>query len=291
MGCWLGTDGITGAAISEGEDCYALICLQREGKYFPVYFPILGKYDDYGKIEDIGVRHGDFLSDEFLKYLNGKKENKSIFIHADSRDGDIETKTILDWIENAERSNFAWKREWHDSPDGTVELVLFAKDVFDKAVEMGKRTEMWNGEIREDALRPNVDDILEEVKKLKKDDCKSRFMHEYVIRDKVENLGSRCHDWRNNFVELITDDNVSIKNKKGLLEEMLSFSCFMHFMDDMRLNIGRTMGKGSQSDNLDLQADFYKFASKSALDRAWEKECMYGDFEEGVLKVGEKEGT
>ena len=170
-------------------------------------------------------------------------------------------------------------------------MVLFAKDVFDKAVEIGKKTELWNGNIREDELRPNIDDILEEVEKLQKVDCKQRFMHEYVIRDKVENLGSRCHSWRNNFVELITDVKVSTKNKKELLEKILSFSCFMHFMDDMRLNIGRTMGKGSQSDNLDLQADFYKFASKNASDRAWEKECEHYryDSEEGVLKVGEKE--
>jgi len=63
----------------------------------------------------------------------------------------------------------------------------------------------------------------------------------------------------------------------------------MYFIDDMRINIGRTMGKGSQSDNLKLQADFYKFASKSALDRAWEKKCSYGDYEEGTLFVGETE--
>jgi len=289
MGCWLGTDGITGASIADGEDCYALICFQRGGVYMPVYFPILGKYDELGKIEDIDMGPGGFIHDELLKYLNGKKKSKSIFISKDSRDGDIKSKTIPDWIENAERQNFAWKREWPEDPDGTVELVLFAKDVFDKAVEVGKKTELWNGPTREGVLRQSVEAILKGVKKLKKDDDGRDFMIEYEIRNKFEDLGSRCHDWRNNFFDILVDRKVSIENKKELLEKILSFSCFMHFMDDMRLNIGRTMGKGSQTDNLALQADFYKFAAKNSLDKAWERECEYAEYDEGVLKVGDRE--
>ncbi len=95
MGCWLGTDGITGSSIREGEDTYALICLQREEVYCPVYFPILGKYNDYGQIEDIDARPGDFTSDRLLKYLNRIKKNKQIYRREDARDGTTRTKDIF----------------------------------------------------------------------------------------------------------------------------------------------------------------------------------------------------
>jgi len=287
MGCWLGTDGITGATIREGEDCYALIVA---GGYMSIMFPFLGKYDELGKIEDLDARPGDFVPDETLKYLNRLKDDKSIYINKDSRDGDIKMEeSISDWLENSERQNLSWRRTAHKEKDSPINLVLFSKDVFEKAIEIGKKAKLWTGSTRESILSPYADKILERVKK-----CTGSFEHDFMIdyevRESVDQICGKRHAWKNNFVELLTDVNTSVRAKKELLGEMLRFSYFLYFMDDMRLNVGRAVNSGGQDSNLGVQSEFYKFAYERASKKEWEYQCeIYReDYEEGILYVGEK---
>ena len=140
MGCWNGTDGITGASITAGEDCYALIGFRAGGFFKPVYFPILGKYNDYGQIEDIDIQSGEFV--EMLKFLNKMKSDGSIVAEEDSRQAESDPKTIYDWINCAERGTLNHIDRESIEP---VELILLSKDIYDKAVEMGKKAETWRG--------------------------------------------------------------------------------------------------------------------------------------------------
>jgi hypothetical protein len=283
MGCWLGTDGITGASIIEGEECYALICSVVDGIYRPLFLPVLGKYNDYGSITDIVPN--PFVHEEMLKYLKKLMHIGQIVRGPDSR---FKFNNIDEFLRDAERGHLKWKDDHLPTEGEKIDLVLFSKDVFDKAVEMGKNVKWWDGKKISDRLRGNIKTVLVEIENIPdKDD----FIRMWKFQDMVRDAFMKGYEWSHNIDDIVLSPDSSHSEKEGIMEEMFSFRCFLYFMEEMRLSIGFPVGKGSQSDNLESQAEFYKFAWKRSEIKAWENRCnIYRwDCEEGALFVGETE--
>lgn len=53
MGCWNGTCQVSGLSIFAGDEIVAIPLVLNRGEYQPLMRPVMGKYNDYGSIEDI----------------------------------------------------------------------------------------------------------------------------------------------------------------------------------------------------------------------------------------------
>lgn len=143
MGCWNETCMMTHLPIFYGEPAAVVLIAERpapgsmvyaDGTFAPVSLPILGNYDDYGRLEDIEyddkalmlLAETPFISME----EHGNKPGKPIDLSGLQTESDWED-TIIGLIEKAGHNGLAIQFKNDLQP---VYPAFFRRDFFDRAV-------------------------------------------------------------------------------------------------------------------------------------------------------------
>jgi hypothetical protein len=279
MGCWNGTCFLSHLPIHAGEEIKIIFLEKTDEEAFtnntgvcysntffrPIYFPISGKYDDYGGIEDVKM---DFITtqglDIFKKYIGGEKSN-------------------LIYINNRERKEWSWENIWRsiernigtfylEEEDDEINFgkniigIMIRQDVWDRVVEIQLESKhSWDDERIIDILnRKWVDvDKLDEIDVI-------REWKKYDNFDKFFNLFSQKMLFRS-FYDLFDKSKIRDDKLTNLLEnkEVNDLELFKKYIFEIyaiNINLGETRriwghsgsGAGSQSDNWELYQKIYQ---------------------------------
>jgi hypothetical protein len=279
MGCWNGTCFLSHLPIHAGEEIKIIFLEKTDGEAFtnntgvcypntffrPIYFPISGRYDDYGGIEDVKM---DFITtqglDIFKKYIGGEKSN-------------------LIYINNRERKEWSWENIWRsiernigtfylEEEDDEINFgkniigIMIRQDVWDRVVEIQLESKhSWDDERIIDILnRKWVDvDKLDEIDVI-------REWKKYDNFDKFFNLFSQKMLFRS-FYDLFDKSKIRDDKLTNLLEnkEVNDLELFKKYIFEIyaiNINLGETRriwghsgsGAGSQSDNWELYQKIYQ---------------------------------
>lgn len=297
MGCWNGTCGLSQLPIGAGDDVVLFVLEQKhEGfgggingfcyatdLYAPVMMPILGKYNDYGSVED--MQPG---SEHLLEFFN-RELDKRIFVlkeHIDDDEEDINEHELFAnleaLIDDIERGKVYTKERRY--PDGTEYKSFFGLFMIHTAIY---KKVMANFKARvpygkEDTIyrlmyEKNLNKINESREPLEADSLKA------MMRDFDMDRIFSYDDAKVNF-RLYTDINkLEAMSAIDLASLVTDFRCFGSCMSLMRKLFIPQAGAGSQSSEYGLHMVMFEgikeVLEKEAADR---KEWADEDEEELV---------
>lgn len=239
MGCWSGTDSITGLPINHGDKCRVFLITKQNyadvaddgGGYcsshdvwYPRGFGVLGEYDDYGGLEKIEENlHTDIL-------LNGLKKDVVPYKAKNEWDKDFSPKNIRNIgqiINRAERN----KVKVYDGESTYETAKLYA------SIDAHKRNEP------EPNMPPPTEDdrpqktlgvmfVLEDIYQtiLSYDPLGSHHSKDgFLYRKRSEILNDNMDEWYNNGLENYREWNKKFKGKINFISAGMT-SCGWHNM-------------------------------------------------------------
>lgn len=282
MGCWSGTCFLSHLPIESGDKIKIIFLKKnRYGGSFtnntgvsnpdtffkPIYFPISGKYDDYGGIECV---ENDLISEAGLllfKHEIGAQNSQTLFTESRQKD-------LSEWSwENAWRSLERGIGKFHlDSEDEDIEFgqdligIMIRQDVWEAVVKIQLDTEYgWSGEI----LSSYLDNLWLEIWK----DMNDRWM-KFENYDKFFHFYTSKVLFRHFYNDLFSKDKLRDDKLDSILtgKEVFNLDIFQkytfemyainsHLMDTRRIWGWSGSGSGSQSTNWKTYQKIYQIYS------------------------------
>jgi hypothetical protein len=283
MGCWNGTCFLSHLPIHAGEEIKIIFLEKTNEEAFtnntgvcysntffkPIYFPISGRYDDYGGIEDVKM---DYITtqglDIFKKYIGGEKSD-------------------LIYIDSREKAEWSWENIWRsiernigtfylEDEDDDVNFgeniigIMIRQDVWDRVVNIQLETKNdWDDE--------RIIDILDRKWKLisesSESDSENEFIREWKKYDKYDkffDIFTQKMLFRSFFnlfdKSKLRDDKLSNILDGKEVNDLELFKKYVFEISAININLGMTRriwghggsGAGSQSDNWKLYQKIYQ---------------------------------
>lgn len=282
MGCWNETDLLTSLPILSGDPVVLILlgtvsCAQM----YPISFPIRGKYNDYGSIEDVVV---DTASQATLKIINDKFTDGSWKFTEEAVERakgyrmstELPFKTMEEVIDLIERGYIQMYNPVHsvipEYPKYTrISFSMLHEKIYQRAISHESRYQ------RTSTLFNEVDSYRNDLKQesIDRDDT---LEHKYKLFSISSNYSSLCRHITDEgqfyffrYMDLVLGADSEYEEFKRNVNELSSLRSFMYAL---RKTWAPNPYPGSQSADFKLAADFLHFASNFAQD--YEKE-RYGD--------------
>lgn len=254
MGCWNQTCGLTQLPIRCGEEvsCYVLVknkyaedggggfCYSN-GQYKPMIPPIVGKYNDYGSIENIDSKY-DYL----YEYLMSQLKNGNLkFVDEDAK----EPKNLEEFIYNIERGYINTKEE---QPLG---FMLIHKELDSIVIdEIGNR-KPYNNDF---TIRELLSKEFEKIK---------NYINNLVSEDVFKMFEARENIRQSTFGEILSNMTTFINYIKFIKgEELIDLALMSMALSYSRKFWSVQTGAGSQSNEFYLNKLMGDWVSKKTKD-------------------------
>ena len=254
MGCWNGTCYISKLPIHYGENVVMILVREREFKrrgecphtcyptdfYAPFGYPIYGKYDDYGGVEDIEN------AKEVLEYL------KTVEIHRVRKDYDDDNKTKDEIIEITEENLDDTLNEIMHSgyfvENNAIEGFFVKRELYDLLIENASSRKIYG---KNETIAHQTERLLKkEIAKINDEKFENEFEKRYALHElyRFATLSEYCdYEWEiTSHIKRKLLDNFNDDDMKRLIELMM----FRYVLDLLRMGYFCITGDGSQSNEM-----------------------------------------
>ena len=257
MGCWNQTCGISHLPILsddeviviplvETNESRSIVACSYDDNYAPLCFPIVGKYDEYGCIEDAKVSENTM---ELLKSLKIVWED----------DEPYEMKTIEEFIEDIEHYNIYLKTNSLINDKSRIKCVFYNKKLYDTLVEEFAKQKPYYQKEGDFTLSELYTEALETIAKNYSND---RYEDAYDLElayMKVMKISSYGYSFLENFIRMFLKEKSDVSALRAFNEELLNYKLFVLAISTGRYGFGTLSGAGSQESCVLVQRIVAKF--------------------------------
>ncbi len=316
MGCWNGTCMVSHLPIESGEKVKLVFLFNISTQYSndrklpsilncsgfvypndmlsPAFFPISGKYDDYGTIKNI-IK--DFNYDIIEQYL--RKTFKSTIKVDNEKKSKWSLNDIIRGIERGGSSNNPqyWDEKANEWKDMNFSFVFIREDVYNSAVESMKDNtgfsfryddDMKYETLLKESFDKEVSFLKRKAEALSSTDKEVRmsFMTEDILMNN-DHIFRRCSGGNQLFIEFWSYEQYleSVINDKSKVEEVyktwFDFRCVEMLIDATRMSWMVQAGSGSQDSEWQVNKKLSEIVIEICDKKIEERRRDYeGDWEE-----------
>lgn len=257
MGCWNQTCGISHLPILsddeviviplvETNELRSIVACSYDDNYAPLCFPIVGKYDEYGCIEDVKVSKNTM---ELLKSL--------IIVWED--DEPYEMKTIEEFIEDIEHCNIYLKTNSLINDKSRIKCVFYNKKLYDTLVEEFAKQKPYYQKEGDFTLSELYTEALEAIAKNYSNDKYEDAYDLKLAYMKVMKISSYGYSFLENFIRMFLKEKSDVSALRAFNEELLNYKLFVLAVSTGRYGFGTLSGAGSQESCVLVQRIVAKF--------------------------------
>jgi hypothetical protein len=264
MGCWNETDALTQLPILAGAPVKVFILVQGyeaasicycSDAWEPLCFPISGKYDDYGMIEDIKedwntaviLAHCNKLLQEGRWQISERGKEMAKYDKEETSPPYASISMLLHAIE----------REYLVAIKNQIKqlsLSMMHDEIYEAALAVSDFPDKYRQEI--------VDTMKETVAAQKRDKDDNDILFKFETQEKLRKVFYGRHSMQDLYMTpFITGITSAVED---VTHSLVDFARLVCFMENTRRHFAPQSGKGSQGMEFKTSADFLKMAYKFA---------------------------